>query len=122
LLTNAQLELRANRLTTPREVDHIKVGQRARKLHFLHGTGWSQQGRPPGSDDVVARWQDPIIRCIETFGPSRCMFESNYPVDRQSLGYTVIWNAFQKIAAAYSPAEQDDLFAGTATRVYRIRP
>jgi predicted TIM-barrel fold metal-dependent hydrolase len=48
------------------------------------------------------------------------MFESNYPVDQHSLGYTVIWNAFQKIAAAYSEVEQAALFAGTAARVYQI--
>jgi len=50
-LNGAQLELRANRLTTPREVDHIKVGQRARKLHFLHGTGWAD---PDGT--VIGRY------------------------------------------------------------------
>jgi predicted TIM-barrel fold metal-dependent hydrolase len=89
-------------------------------MDFVHGTEWSQRPRPPGSDEVVARFGDAIAWCIDTFGPSRCLFESNYPVDRQSLGYTVIWNAFQKIAARYGEAEQDELFAGTAARVYRI--
>ena len=48
------------------------------------------------------------------------MFESNFPVDRQALTYSVIWNAFQKIAAVYDDAEQDLMFSGTATRVYRL--
>ncbi len=87
---------------------------------YFFRTGWSSRARPPGSDDVVAWWGDDICWCIDTFGPSRCMFESNYPVDRDAVGYTVLWNAFQKIAATYSADEQDDLFAGTAARVYRI--
>jgi L-fuconolactonase len=87
---------------------------------YLFRTGWSSWDRPPGSDDVVGWWGDDIRWCIDTFGPSRCMFESNYPVDRDAVGYTVTWNAFQKIAASYSDAEQDDLFSGTAARVYRI--
>jgi predicted TIM-barrel fold metal-dependent hydrolase len=87
---------------------------------YLFRTGWSSRARPPGSDEVVEWWGDDIRWCIDTFGPSRCMFEANYPVDREALGYTVIWNAFQKIAAGYSGQEQDDLFAGTAARVYRI--
>jgi L-fuconolactonase len=87
---------------------------------YLFRTGWSARARPPGSDEIVVWWGDDIRWCVDTFGPSRCMFESNYPVDRDAVGYTVAWNAFQKIAAAYSEAEQDDLFAGTAARVYRI--
>ena len=57
---------------------------------------------------------------IECFGPERCMFESNFPVDRMSLSYRVLWNGLKKIAAAYSGAEQDALFSGTAARVYRL--
>jgi L-fuconolactonase len=89
-------------------------------MDFFFATGWSTRGRPPGSDEIVEWWGDDIRWCIDTFGPSRCMFESNYPVDRESFGYTVIWNAFQKIAVDYSDGEQDQLFSGTASRVYRI--
>ena len=87
---------------------------------YLFRTGWSSRARPPGSDDVVAWWGDDIRWCIDTFGPSRCMFESNYPVDRDAIGYTVSWNGFQKIAADYTDDEQDELFSGTAARVYRL--
>ena len=82
--------------------------------------GWVDRDIPPGSDEVADRWRDPVRWCIDTFSPERCMFESNYPVDRQSLTYPVLWNAFQKIATPYSEEEQDLLFWGTAQRVYRL--
>jgi L-fuconolactonase len=90
-------------------------------MDSLFGMGWSSQPRPPDSDQVVGSWGDDIRFCIDTFGPSRCMFESNFPVDRRSVGYTVLWNAFQKIAASYSENEQNSLFAGTAQRAYRLQ-
>jgi predicted TIM-barrel fold metal-dependent hydrolase len=89
-------------------------------MDFFFATGWSSRSRPPGSDEIVEWWGDDIRWCIDTFGPSRCMFESNYPVDRESFSYTVIWNAFQKIAVDYSDGEQDQLFSDTAIRAYRI--
>ena len=48
------------------------------------------------------------------------MFESNYPVDRETLTYPVLWNAFQIMADGYSDDEQDQLFSGTATRIHRL--
>lgn len=84
------------------------------------GLGWTGLDAPPDSDTVVAAWQDRVHFCIDTFGPNRCMFESNFPVDRQALTYPVLWNALQKMAARYSDEEQDQMFSGTATRVYRI--
>lgn len=89
-------------------------------MDSLFGMGWSKLDRPPGSDEVVAWWGDDIRFCIDTIGPARCLFESNFPVDRRSVGYTVLWNAFQKIVAPYSEGERDALFAGTAQRAYRL--
>ncbi|MDG2428269.1 MAG: amidohydrolase family protein [Acidimicrobiales bacterium] len=83
-------------------------------------TGWSTRQAPPSSSEVADYWADDLRFCIDLFGSERCMFESNFPVDRQTLSYPVIWNSFQIIAADYTDAEQDDLFSGTATRVYRI--
>ncbi|WP_114467130.1 amidohydrolase family protein [Pseudorhodoferax soli] len=57
---------------------------------------------------------------IECFGPQRCMFESNFPMDRRSLPYVSYWNAMKKIAARYSEGEQHAMFHDTAARVYRI--
>jgi predicted TIM-barrel fold metal-dependent hydrolase len=88
----------------------------------MFGTGWSSRDRPPGSDEVAAWWGDDICFCIDLFGPSRCLFESNFPVDGESMGYTVLWNAFQKIARRYNDDEQNALFAGTARHAYRLAP
>ena len=86
----------------------------------VYGTGWSALDAPPSSEEVAAYWSDDVRWCIDTFGPSRCMFESNFPVDRQSLPYSVLWNAMQIMADGYSDAEQAELFADTAARTYKI--
>ena len=57
---------------------------------------------------------------IQLFGPKRCMFESNFPVDKRSCSYHVLWNAFKRIASKYSASEKADLFRDTAVRVYRL--
>jgi predicted TIM-barrel fold metal-dependent hydrolase len=58
--------------------------------------------------------------CIEAFGAQRCMFESNFPPDRASVDYHVIWNAFKRVAAKYSAADKQALFFGTAARTYQL--
>jgi L-fuconolactonase len=85
-----------------------------------NGYGWDQAERPPTSDEFVAAQRRYYERTIEVFGPERCMFESNFPVDRFSLSYAVLWNGLKKISAAYSPTERAALCAGTARRVYRL--
>jgi predicted TIM-barrel fold metal-dependent hydrolase len=57
---------------------------------------------------------------IEKFGVDRCMFESNFPVDKASCSYTVLWNSFKRLVAKYSAAEKAKLFHDTAARVYRL--
>lgn len=86
----------------------------------VYGTGWSMLDAPPSSEEVAAYWSDDVRWCIDTFGPDRCMFESNFPVDRQTLPYSVLWNAMQIMAADYGAPEKADLFAGTAGRTYKI--
>ena len=85
-----------------------------------YGMTWHHDALPPSSDDVLEIWGELIDWSIQTFGPSRCMFESNYPVDGETCGYGVLWNAFKKVSAGYSVSERADLFAGTARRVYRL--
>lgn len=85
-----------------------------------YGVGFETWPAPPSSDQLLAVWGDELRWCIDTFGPSRCMFESNYPVDGESCSYVVLWNAFKKVSAGYTPAERADLFAGTARRTYRL--
>ena len=96
----------------------LKVGGIGMDMYY--GTGWTAAAVPPGSEEVAAYWGDDVRFCIDTFGPDRCLFESNFPVDRQALTYPVLWNALQIMAAGYTDAEQDALFSGTATRVYRL--
>ena len=86
----------------------------------INGFGWHERERPATSDEFVEAQRPYYEHTIACFGPERCMFESNFPVDRMSLSYAVLWNALKKIAAGYSEAEQDAMFYGTAARVYRI--
>jgi L-fuconolactonase len=84
------------------------------------GVTWDQSDRPPTSDEVIAHWGAKILLCIDQFGPERCMFESNYPVDGAMIGYRVIWNAYKKLTTNFTTTERADLFSGTARRVYRL--
>jgi L-fuconolactonase len=85
-----------------------------------NGFGWHASERPPTSDEFVAAQSRYYRHMIECFGADRCMLESNFPVDRMSLPYRVLWNGLKKIARGYSDDEQTALFSGTATRVYRL--
>ena len=78
--------------------------------------------QPPSSEEAAAAWRPYIETCIEAFGPSRCMFESNFPPDKGQCSYQVIFNAFKRIAAPYSEAEKTALFSKTATEFYRLAP
>jgi predicted TIM-barrel fold metal-dependent hydrolase len=76
--------------------------------------------RPPSSAELAALWGPYIETCIELFGPSRCMVESNFPVDKMGIGWASLWNALKRIAAGASADEKRALFADTARRVYRL--
>jgi predicted TIM-barrel fold metal-dependent hydrolase len=75
---------------------------------------------PPTSRDIADAWKPWIQTCIEAFGAERCMFESNFPVDKLSTGYAVLYNAFKLMAAGASASEKAALFSETARRVYRL--
>jgi predicted TIM-barrel fold metal-dependent hydrolase len=75
---------------------------------------------PPGSEELAAAWRQYVEPCIEAFGVDRCMIESNFPPDKQSCGYTELWNAFKRITAGASAGEKHALYGGTAARIYRI--
>jgi L-fuconolactonase len=75
---------------------------------------------PPSSATIAELWRPYVESCIELFGPRRCMFESNFPVDKMAIGYSALWNAFKRIVAGASPDEKRSLFAGTASRAYRL--
>ena len=85
-----------------------------------NGFGWDRRDTPPTSDEFVEAQRRYYLHTIECFGPDRCMFESNFPVDRLSISYHVMWNGMKKIAADFSEDEKHAMFYGTAARVYRL--
>ena len=85
-----------------------------------NGFGWSERDLPPTSDEFVEAQAPYYLHMIECFGPERCMFESNFPVDRVSISYHVLWNGFKKIVGSFSEDEKHAMFRGTASRVYRL--
>lgn len=84
------------------------------------GFGWHERAKPPTSAELAEAIAPYCLFCIETFGVERCMFESNFPVDKVSYSYTVAWNAFKRVTKEFSPTERAALFQGTAARVYRL--
>ena len=86
----------------------------------LNGFGWHERSRPPGSPELMEATRHYYEPTIELFGADRCMFESNFPVDKASCSYTVLWNSFKRLTAGYSDAEKATLFHDTAARVYRL--
>lgn len=75
---------------------------------------------PPSSEELAAAWRPYVEACIEAFSPNRCMMESNFPVDKQSCGYGVLWNALKRITRNCTASEKAAMYHGTAARVYRL--
>jgi predicted TIM-barrel fold metal-dependent hydrolase len=86
----------------------------------INGLGFHRRQRPATSTELAAATRDWYLHAIDCFGPSRCMFESNFPVDKASCSYHVLWNSFKRITADFSAADKVLLFHDTAARVYRI--
>lgn len=74
----------------------------------------------PRSELLAATWRPIVETCIEAFGPDRCMFESNFPVDKISCSYSNLWNAFKRLSAPCSETERASLLRGTACRIYDL--
>lgn len=85
------------------------------------GFEFHERDVPPGSEELAAAWRQYVEPCIEAFGVDRCMFESNFPPDKQSGGYTELWNAFKRITSGASATEKKALYSGTAARVYGLQ-
>ena len=84
------------------------------------GFDWHTRAVPIGSEELAEAMAPWMQYCIEHFGPERCMFESNFPPDKVSFSYHVLYNAFKRLSRAYSPAERAAMFHDTAVKVYRI--
>src|SRR5207237_685773 len=83
----------------------------------VNGYGWHERQKPPTSDELLAANRDWYLYTIDHFGPSRCMFESNFPVDRLSCSYTVVWNQFKKLTKGFSASERAAMVATGAPDV-----
>jgi len=96
---------------------HVKLGGLAMRVN---GFDYHENTLPPTSARIAEDWTPWIATCIELFGAERCMFESNFPVDKGMCSYPVLWNAFKRIAAGATTAEKAALFHDTAARFYRL--
>ena len=85
----------------------VKLGGLGMKLC---GFDFDERKRSPSSADLAEAWRPFIETCIEAFGARRCMFESNFPVDKISGSYANYWNAFKRLASGASAEEKADLF------------
>jgi predicted TIM-barrel fold metal-dependent hydrolase len=96
---------------------YVKLGGLGMRIN---GFGFHDGARPPSSTQLAAHWAPWMRACIDLFGPERCMFESNFPVDKGSYSFVNGWNAFKRLSQDFSPAERQQLFEGTASRVYGL--
>ncbi len=85
-----------------------------------YGFDWYTWEKPIGSEELAEALSPLMNYCIEQFGPDRCMFESNFPPDKVSSSYNVLFNAFKRLSKDYSASERASLFHDTATGVYRL--
>lgn len=86
----------------------------------IFGFDFHLRSRPPSSIELAEAWRPYVDTCIELFGPSRCMFESNFPVDKGTCSYAVLWNAFKRVSCDKSPSDRSQLFRETAAKVYHL--
>jgi predicted TIM-barrel fold metal-dependent hydrolase len=96
---------------------HVKLGGMGMGRY---GNGFHEQPSPPSSATLAAVWKPYVTTCVEAFGAARCMFESNFPVDKGAYPYAAYWNACKLLARDASAGERADLFRGTAARFYRL--
>ena len=96
---------------------HVKLGGLAMNVN---GFGYHHEVLPPSSGEMATAWRPYFETAVELFGADRCMFESNFPVDKGMCSYPVLWNAFKRIAAGCSEDEKNALFYGTAQRFYSL--
>jgi predicted TIM-barrel fold metal-dependent hydrolase len=87
---------------------------------YVGGFDFHRHPKPPGSEELAKTWRPYIETCIEAFGVRRCMFESNFPVDKGMCSYGVLWNAFKRLVTGAGADEKTALFSGTAMGVYKL--
>ena len=100
---------------------YVKLGGLGMRINAF---GFEADDAPPASEQLAKVWQPYIETCVDAFGAQRCMFESNFPVDKGSYGYGLAWNAFKRLTQQASKHERTALFSATAAQVYGrpVRP
>jgi predicted TIM-barrel fold metal-dependent hydrolase len=96
---------------------HVKLGGFGMRLF---NCACYDQALPPSSEELAEAWRPYIETAVAAFGPGRCMFESNFPVDKGACSYVALWNAYKRVTAGWLADERAALFSGTARRVYRL--
>ena len=88
----------------------------------INGFNWHNQEVPPSSEEIADAHREYYLHTIDAFGPSRCMFESNFPVDKECVSYRTLWNMFKLVGkkAGLSADEKAAVFSRTAQRVYQL--
>ena len=85
-----------------------------------YGFDWHTRVTPIGSEQLAEEMGPLITYCIDQFGPDRCLFESNFPPDKVSFSYNVMYNAFKRMTSGYSATERAAMFHDNAARIYSI--
>jgi L-fuconolactonase len=96
---------------------HMKVGGLAM---VIMGHDFHKGQEPPSSEQLAKAWAPYVETTIELFGAKRCMFESNFPVDKAMCSYPILWNAFKRIASGASADDKAALFMQTANTFYKL--
>ena len=86
----------------------------------INGFDWHKRSMPPTSLELLSKTRPWYEFIIEKFGVERCLFESNFPVDKLSCSYSVLWNSFKRLTKDYSESEKSFLFHDTAAQIYRL--
>src|SRR6476660_8634888 len=96
---------------------HVKLGGLGMRIN---GFGFERGENLPTSEHLATTWRPYMEICIEAFGANRCVFESNFPVDKGSYSYGTCWNAFKRLTSAASASERDALFRNNALALYNV--
>ena len=86
----------------------------------ITGHDWHLRKAPVGSDELAEQMKFFLDYCIEKFGTNRGMFESNFPVDKVSFSYDVLYNAFKKYSKNFSKSERSSMFHDNAIKFYKV--
>ena len=86
----------------------------------LGGFGFEHKAKAPSSVELAHAWRPWIETCLEVFGSGRCMYGSNFPVDKGSYSYGNGLNALKRLVSSASSSDKDDIFWRSAKTFYRL--